>query len=196
MAQYTVYVRNPIETGGRITAVDKYCLEPYDPVCTGSDPDPDHHLTCRLWSYPVDVDGSEGQGLYLRVNYPNVRNIKTFVESRCCGDKACATAQMKQTVTVDLYGGAGAACYYMGSVMFGHVASPTVQDKQVYAVPASGVMKLGQVPSGYCALCYEGAHSHMEISGGTRVATLPCCNATINSSTNIYKFTWMDNPPC
>ncbi len=202
MTIYTVYVKSPI--AGTISGRANYCTDnlpgtPYpDPICTGS---LGTHLPCMGWSNPVDVGGSGS--LYLRVNYPNVRSIRTTVKPACClnsiYDTCSSIANYRQVVVVDLYGGADGLCYYMGSVMYGHVASPAVVDKGLYVVPASGQILLGTVPSGSCVIdpqhkCFTAPHSHMEVTGGTVVA--PCCGASVSGSTNIYKFTWSNNPPC
>ncbi len=181
MAVYIVYVNSPI--AGTIQGLSTYC------------DDATEHLTCGgyPWVNPVDVGGSGN--LYLRVNYPNVRSIRTWVGPGCCGDKPCATSDMKRIVTVELWDDSNARCYYMGSVKYGHVANPQVVDNTVYNL-TSGTKLLGAVPAdAFCAGCFEHQHSHMEIVGG-QVISLLGCDDTVSSSTNIYRFTWSDNPPC
>jgi hypothetical protein len=184
VAIVTAYVRGPIS--GYITGRTKYCTYPYaSDVCLGSG---GVHGTCRGWSNPVDIGGSGG--VYLRVNYPNVSSIVTYVELRCCGT-SCVD-NYRRAVTVELYGRANGVCY-MGSVMFGHIANPVVSNGTLYNL-SSSAKKLGTAPSGSCGGCYTGAHSHMERSGGSVVA--PCCGATVATSTNIYKFTWNNGIAC
>jgi hypothetical protein len=183
MAVITVYVRSPIS--GYITGRDKYCVA-NDTVCNGSG---NPHGRCRGWSSPVDIGGSGS--LYLRVNYPNVRSVVTYVELRCCAGTTCGN-NFKRTITVELYGRVDGLCY-IGSVMYGHVSSPAVSNGETYNL-TSGSLLLGTVTSGSCSGCSTGPHSHMERSGGSVVA--PCCGAAVSTSTNIYRFTWDNALPC
>ncbi len=184
MALVTVYVRGPIS--GTITGRNKYCTFPYaSDVCNGSG---SNHGTYMSSSNPVDIGGSGN--INLRVNYPNVLSIVTYVSLSCCSSSY--EDNYRRMVTVELYGKSNGACY-MGSVRFGHVASPAVTNGTLYNL-SSGTKLIGTVPSGNPGNCYTGAHSHMERSGGSVVA--PCCGATVSSSTNIYKFTWDNGIAC
>lgn len=175
----TAYVRSPIS--GCITGRTQYCCG----ACTGGDVCSGScgtHGTCVGWSSPVDIAGSGG--LYLRVNYPTVRSIRTIVELRCCSS-SCAN-KYRRTIKVELYAQSNAVCY-IGSVMYGHVDGPLVSSNTVYNLSSSS-KQLGTVPSGSCGGCYTGPHSHMERSGGSTSA--PCCAASVSTSTNIYSWTF------
>lgn len=183
MTLVTVYVRSPIS--GYITGRNNYC-NGGDPACNGSGA---VHGTCRGWSNPVDIGGSGN--LYLRVNYPNVRRVVTYVELRCCSTSY--GSDYRRTVTAELYGLNDTGYCYVGSVMYGHVKSPAVSNGATYDL-TSGSLKIGTVPSGNPGACFTGPHSHMERSGGSVVA--PCCGGTVSTSTNIYKFTWDNAQVC
>ncbi len=184
MAIITVYVRSPIS--GYITGRDQYCkpLSQGGDVCNGSQ---GTHGKCMSSSNPVDIGGSGS--LYLRVNYPNVLSIVTYINLVCCNSSY--GDNYRRMVTVELYGRANGVCY-MGAVRFGHVASPAITNGTLYNL-SGGSTLIGTVPSGNPGSCYTGPHSHMERSGGSVVA--PCCGATVSTSTNIYKFTW-NNVTC
>ncbi|MDP2362723.1 MAG: hypothetical protein Q8M94_03020 [Ignavibacteria bacterium] len=181
MATITVFVRSPIS--GYITGRTKYCIplsQGGDPVCTGSG---NPHNSCAGGVTPVDIGGSGS--LYLRVNYPNVLSIRTFIALPCCPGQP---DNYRRAITVELYGKSNGVCY-IGSVRYAHVASPAVSHNTLYNL-SSGSKLLGTVPTGSAGSCYSGPHSHMERTGGVTVA--PCCGATVSTSTNIYRYTWDD----
>lgn len=182
------YVRSPFY--GCITGKTQYCCdqcENPDDVCDGSC---GNHDTCVGGSQPIDIAGG-AVDLYLRVNYPNVRSLKTFVEIRCCNGTGCAD-RYRRTIKVELYECPN-AIYYIGSVMYAHVDNPQVSNNTVYNLTSSS-KKIGTVPSGSCAGCTSGPHTHMERSGGTRVA--PCCGIYVTTSTNIYRWTYTPHAYC
>lgn len=178
----TAYVQSPI--GGYISGRTNYCCVVNnvcsDGSCTGSC---SPHGTCKGWSSPVDIGGSGS--LYLRVNYPTVRSIVTWVEFKCCSSYP---DDIRRTITVDLYYQQNAVCY-IGSVMFGHISSPQVGNGVTYNLTSS-TKWIGNVPTGYTGGCYTGPHSHMERFGGSTLA--PCCCQTVYTSTNIYS--WAFDP--
>lgn len=186
MAIITVYVRSPIS--GFITGRTNYCKYPYgSDVCLGSG---GVHGTCIGGSSPIDIGGSGS--LNLHVNYPNILSIRTFVEIRCC--PSTYGNDYRRTITVELYGKSNGLCY-VGSVKYAHVASPAVSNNTLYNL-TSGTKLLGAVPAGNPGSCYTGPHSHMERVGGSVMPTGLCCGATVNSSTNVYKYTWDNALPC
>lgn len=146
-------------------------------------------LASEGWSDPVDIGGTGA--LNLNVNYPNVRRVTINIGSQCCS--SCSDSNVKRTVTANLYGLNNTGYCYVGSVMYGHVASPTVLDGATYDL-TSGSLRIGTVPNVQCGGCYTGAHSHMERSGGTVLA--PCCSGSVSTSTRIYKFTWDNAQAC
>lgn len=174
----TAYVRSPYN--GTITGRTKHCVCPGD-TCYGSGSD---HGSCKGGSWAgtsIDVSGSGD--LYLRVNYPTVRSVVTWVALECCGGSGCAD-QYRRMVTVDLYALPNAVCY-IGSVAYGHVANPQVGNGQTYNLTSSSKM-LGTAASGSCGTCSTGPHAHMERLFGSTVA--PCCCTTVTTATNIYKW--------
>lgn len=186
MAIVTAYVMASIS--GFITGRDQYCkpLNQGGDVCNGSQGQ-GVHGTCLSSSNPVDIGGSGS--IYLRVNYPNVSSIVTYVALACCSSMS---DNYRRMVTVELYGRTNGVCY-MGSVRFGHVASPAVSNGTLYNL-TSGSKLIGTVPSGETSGCYTGAHSHMERVSGSVVA--PCCGITVTTATNIYKYTWDNGIVC
>lgn len=183
----TAYVRSPI-SNGCISGKTQYCCGVCDgDVCNGSC---GAHGTCAGGTSPVDIAYIGGSlDLYLRVNYPTIRSIKTFVELRCC--PGCAN-QYRRTIKVELYECPN-AIYYIGSVMYAHVDNPQVSNNTVYNLTSSSKW-LGTVPAGACGGCYTGRHSHMERSGGSTIA--PCCAVGVTTSTNIYSWTFTPHAYC
>lgn len=184
MTVVTVYVYSPIASG-TITGRTKYCVSG-NSTCTGSG---STHYGCRGWADRVDVGGSGA--LYLRVNYPNARRVITYIGSQCC--PSCGNIDVKRTVTADIYGLNNTGYCYIGSVMYGHVGSPTVSNGQIHDL-TSGSLRIGSAPNTQCGDCYTGAHSHMERLYGSVVA--PCCWGPATSTTRIYKFTWDNAQVC
>ena len=179
----TAYVRSPIN--GCITGRTQYCCGGCaGDVCSGSC---GAHGTCVGGTSPVDIGGSGD--IYLRVNYPTVKSIKTVVQLRCC--TGCAD-KYRRTIKVELYECPG-AIYYIGAVMYAHVDNPQVANNWVYDLTSSS-KKLGTAPSGSCGGCYTGPHSHMERSGGSTIA--PCCAVGVSTSTNIYSWTFTPHTHC
>ncbi len=186
MAAVTAYVRSPFSTTGMLVRGD-------DNYCDGSGT----HPVCNPgagWVLPTDISGVGT--LTLRVNYPNVRRIRTFVGLQCCSDTS--PTNLRRVVIVELYGVTTVpdpACRYayIGSILYGHVASVSVGDNQWYDL-TSGEKVLGTVATETASRCSTGGHSHMQIMpGGTRLVT---CSSTISSSTSIYKWIWYNNVPC
>ena len=187
MTIITVYVRSPIS--GCITGRNNYCngnCSNPDSTCTGSG---NTHGTCMSSTSPVDIGGTGT--INLRVNFPNVLSVITYINLVCCS--TTYANDYRRMVTVELYGKSNGKCF-IGKVRYGHVANPSVANNTIYNLPTSGVLALGTVPSGSPGSCYTGAHSHMERSGSTGSTLAPCCGTTVSSSSNIYKFTW-DNSP-
>lgn len=184
MGIWTVYVRSPLSAVGRVTGVDSYCVDgtPH-PVCQGA----------AGWRSPTDIGG--GGTLTLRVNYPNVKGIRTYVGLQCCSDSY--PADLRRVVIVQLYGAhpiPGCAPIYIGSILFGHVASPQVDNDRWYDL-TSGEKVLGTVATQTAPPCSTGPHTHMQVMpGGTRLVS---CDQQVSSSTSIYTWTWSDdNQPC
>jgi len=156
-------------------------------ICNGSC---GNHGTCVGGTSPVDIARTGGSwNLYLRVNYPTVKSIKTYVELRCC--TGCAT-KYRRTIKVKLYQCPN-AIGYIGTVMYAHVDNPQVAHNKVYNLTSSS-KKLGTMPTGSCGGCYTGPHSHMERSGGSTSA--PCCATDVSTSTKIYSWTFTPFPVC
>jgi len=177
------YVYAPVS--GSITGRNRYC--------TGScacDGDGSTHHACASgcsnpqtcdWHDPVDIGtGGATPGIYLYVS-SGVQSIRTFVQYLCCSS---SQNDYGRAVTVELYAQPNAVCY-IGTLKFGHVAFPQVEDNHVYNI--SGSRKIGTVVGGSFDNCYSGPHSHMErYDGETRA---PCCCAAVTAgSTPIYRW--------
>lgn len=177
----TAYVKAPIS--GTITGKANYCICPCE-TCSGCGND---HAECQGWSSPIDV-GGDGPNIFLYVNYPTVRSVRTYVEYECCCNEL---NDHGRTITVELYAEPNLECY-IGAVMFGHIADPAVGNGQTYNLTSSS-LKLGEVVQddyeecGGGIVCYDGEHVHMEMSGGQEVA--PCCCTSVSAgSDSIYKW--------
>lgn len=130
--------------------------------------------------------------VYLRVNYPTVKSIKTFVGLTCCS--SCTEyPDFRRRIKVELYQ-CPDAVGLIGTVFYAHIASPQVSDNTIYNLTSSS-KKLGTAPApGGCG-CYGGYHSHMERSGGATLSGI-CCATSVLSSTNIYSWTFTPISPC
>lgn len=170
----TAYVYAPI--GGTITGRGNYCGVPCDNDPCGGDHGA--HSTCKGWLSPIDIGGTGDINLY--VNYPTINGIFTLVEYECCNNDQ---NNYGRAITVELYSGET----YVGAVMYGHVANPTVTHNRFYAL-TSNSKKLGTVVGGVFGTCYTGAHVHLERSGG--VTQAPCCCATATRGTTIL-YRWV-----
>jgi hypothetical protein len=177
----TAYVRGPF-SNGCISAKVKYCNH----NCQGGDPcdgNGNTHGTCGGGATNSAVDVAYVSGsldVYLRVNYPTVNSIKTFVNTLCCG----CDDNYKRTIKVELYQCPN-AIGYIGTVIYAHIASPQVNNNTIYNLTSSS-KKLGTAPSTACG-CYGGVHSHMERLGGSTLSTI-CCAVSVSSSSNIYSW--------
>lgn len=177
----TAYVYAPI--GGIITGRENYCGFPCDNnPCTG-----DHgtHSTCKSgWLSPVDIAGTGS--IYLYVNYPTVKSVKTFIEFECCCN---VQNDYGRIIKVLLYGKQNSECY-IGMVVFGHINSPAVSNNQLYNL-TSNQLRLGQTVGGShnCngITCYSGTHVHMERWGGQTIAPC-CCASAVKGGTPIYQW--------
>lgn len=196
------YVYAPIS--GRITGRDYYCK---CPDCTGNCSGcTTAHGRCKGWASPIDIEGT-GPSIYLYVNYPTVRRVQTWVEYKCCCQET--NNNYARSITVDLYVYDNGKYCYVGSVMYGHVANPTVGNGQWIDL-SSNRLKLGEVPTGCylckscpdqcgcptcscpnpscnCWVCYTGPHAHLERYLGETVAPC-CCMDVAEGTTAIYRF--------
>jgi hypothetical protein len=180
----TAYVRAPFS--GCISGKAVYCVadEPgehccnCDDSCNGSG---GTHWTCGGGSNPIDICGTAGSSIYLRVNYPTVRCVQVWVAFPCCS--GCAD-KYRRTVKVDLYSQPNMVGY-IGTIVFAHVDNPTVLDGQMFNLTSSS-LKLGYVPSGSCGNCFTGPHVHMERYGGSTASL--CCCSSVTTSSNIYSW--------
>ncbi len=187
MTIYTTYVYGPLSNAGSVSGRQFYCVRPTD-TCVGSDAE---HVPCGSgWIREYAVDIAASGDIYLRAT--NVKSIRTYIETTCCGC-GCST-NFCRLIKVELYGKVNGGCY-MGSVGFGHVMNPQVAHGALYNY--TNPFKLGTANTdnggcgaGCCSGCSSGIHSHMQVMGGSIVA--PCCNATVTSGTQIYRFTWND----
>lgn len=183
----TAYVRSPFSTESCISAKVKYCNN----GCQGGDPCPgngNNHGVCAGGATGSAVDvaiiAGGSYAVSLRVNYPTVKSIKTFVSLTCCG--GCVD-KFRRRIKVELYQCLDAVGL-IGTVFYAHIESPSVDDNVVYNL-SSSTKPLGTAPApGGCG-CYGGPHSHMERLGGSTPATI-CCALHVFSSTNIYSWTF------
>ena len=172
--------------GGTVTGRTKYCNCKNPEICEGSGLT---HSTCvgGAAGSQIDITPNNSDAIYLRVNYPTVRSIKTWVEIRCC-DSRCSN-DIRRTITVELYALPDAGCY-IGSVKYAHIANPQVSNGGIYNLTSSSKW-LGTAASGFC-YCSSGPHAHMERSGGSGPSA--CCCTTVTTSNIIYSWTVPD--PC
>jgi hypothetical protein len=181
------YVYAPIS--GTVTGRDSYCSCPCG-NCNGCG---SAHGRCKNWASPIDIAGTGS--IYLYVNYPTVRRVQTWVEYKCCCQET--NNSYARSITVDLYVYDNGKYCYVGSVMYGHIANPTVNNGQWIDLTSSS-LKLGDVIGGTytCTFtCYSGAHVHLERNLGETVA--PCCCASVTAGTTaIYRFYYNAGSAC
>lgn len=174
------YVYAPIS--GTISGRDNYCdCRNCPSTCNGCG---NPHSPCKNWASPVDIAGMGA--IYLYVNYPTVRRVQVWVEYRCCNSQQ--NNDYARTITVDLYVYDNGKHCYVGSVMYGHVANPTVQNGQWIDL-SSSQLKLGDMvaPNPNYSYCYSGWHVHLERFLGEVVAPC-CCNSVTAGTTPIYRY--------
>lgn len=186
MTTKTTYVYGPFSNTGSVTGRTYYCNYPDDCLGTGV-----QHSPCGSgWITSSAVDISQTGYIYLRAT--NVMSIKTYIQSVCCGGSC--SANFSRLIKIELYGKANGGCY-MGSVGFGHIMSPQVGNGILYNYTNPFLIGTannddGGCGAGCCSGCSGGIHAHMQMMGGTIVA--PCCNGSVTSGTQIYRFTWDD----
>ncbi len=182
----TAWVYSP--AGGIITGRTYYCG---CGICDGTGT---LHGICKPgWTAPIDVDSNDNEEIYLYVNYPTVKSIRTLREYECCCNNA---NNFGRVIIVELYSETNGVGCFIGGVLYGHIANPAVSHNTIYNLSSSS-KKLGTSPAGSWSCggssCYSGSHVHMERSGGTTVAPC-CCVDTTKGSTKIYEYIF--NTPC
>lgn len=213
------YVYAPIS--GIVTGRDYYCN---CPACYGNCSGClNAHGRCKNWSSPIDIAGTGSTcptpgSICLYVNYPTVRRVRTWVEYLCCCKEP--NNSYARSITVDLYIYDNGKYCYVGSVMYGHVANPTVSNGQWIDL-TSRSYKLGDIVGGCylckscpnpsdqcncptcscsnrdcrCTVCYSGSHVHLERYLGETVA--PCCCVDVaQGTTAIYRFYYNPGYTC
>jgi hypothetical protein len=183
MEMATATLKSPVT--GTVTGKAVYCQCPGD-VCAGSGAT---HGSCNGGSSKYDIDAGDGEAIKLRVNYPTVKSIETWVytsgAAACCESTSCAS-KFKRTIVVDLFSQVDAnAGSYIGTVLYGHIDNPVVSHGQVINL-SSGVFTLGYAASGSCTGCSTGSHVHMEKWGGS--ANSYCCCTTVTTSNVLYSW--------
>jgi len=137
----TAYVRSPIS--GCISGRDNYCAVEAGETCCNCG-DVCHgpggpHGSCAGGSSRVDICGGAGSAIKLRVNYPTIKSIQTWVSTsggpECCDGTGCA-AQYKRTIKVDLFMEPNQEIYF-GTVLYGHVNNPKVSNGQMINLASS-----------------------------------------------------------
>ena len=181
----TAYVRSPFGSSACISGKTQYCCG----ACQGDDCNGTcgTHGVCAGGATGSAVDVAYISGsydVYLRVNIPTVKSIKTFVSLTCCG--GCVD-KFRRRIKVELYQ-CPDAVGLIGTVFYAHIESPSVGDNTIYNLGSSS-KKLGTAAvSPPACWCISGPHSHMERTGGSTLA--PCCAVGVTSSTNIYSWTF------
>lgn len=188
----TAYVRSPFGSDACISATKKYCNH----SCQGGDPcdgNGNDHGVCAGGATGTSIDVAYISGsldVYLRVNYPTVKSIKTFVGLTCCSG---CDDKFRRRIKVELYQ-CPDAMGLIGTVFYAHIESPQVNDNTIYNLTSSSKI-LGTAPAAGGCGCYGGYHSHMERSGGATLSGI-CCASPVSSSTNIYSWTFTPLSSC
>ncbi len=142
------------------------------------------------YTYPLDVNGTGYVNIALS---SNIRSIRIRINSGIMC--ATETGEIDRGIYVDTYTGTGLTGKKLGTVLYGHVASPWyTQDTTVnYTSGAPWIITLGQVPAvpPGGSLCYQSMHSHLEIkaeSGVTANRVFSTCGT--NMTRNVSRLYW------